>query len=107
MQELQQQEQDITGAHSVRGQVALPGTSRDEYCNKIVHEESQRHAVMRRADRVSRGFRELGRGPGSFFRDLWHEASAFRTWDPTTIILILMISVCLNLHCKASDLYYH
>jgi hypothetical protein len=66
MQELQQQEQDITGAHSVRGQVALPGTSRDEYCNKTIHEESQRCAVMKRADSVSRRFRELDRGPGSF-----------------------------------------
>jgi hypothetical protein len=47
MQELQQQEQDITGSYTICGEAALPGTSCHEYCNEIVHQESRRRAMMR------------------------------------------------------------
>jgi hypothetical protein len=63
MQELQQQEQDITGAHSIRSQAAIPGTSRDEYCNKTVHQESQRRKMMREGQTVTSEFRD---DPGRF-----------------------------------------
>jgi hypothetical protein len=118
MQELQQQEQDITGAHSLRRQAALPGTARDEYCHKIVHEESQRRAMMRwpdspPSDSVSRRCPGPDRDPPSFLRDSCHtgfsirDLGAMQARHSTTTIVTLKISVCLVRHCKAWDLYYH
>lgn len=42
MQELQQQEQDLAGAHSVRREAAVPGAAGHEHRDEAVHEEGER-----------------------------------------------------------------
>lgn len=41
MQSMQQQEQDLAGTYSLRGQAALSGAGIDEHCGETVHSESR------------------------------------------------------------------
>jgi hypothetical protein len=46
MSTLQEQDQDLTGPHSLRGEVALPRVSIDEYRITIVHEAIWNHSPL-------------------------------------------------------------
>ena len=55
MPALQEQDEDFTGPHAVRGQAALPGAGGDEYCSQDVYETIWHHGpIEESAQRRSR-----------------------------------------------------